>query len=86
MEFAFFNQRILEIDTNGLGARNAFEWTLKMNISFKIRLTYGTGAVDLPKSKQVYSMPSGELSFMIALLSPIVYGSYLIFTDTSTPL
>lgn len=51
----------------------------------KYILTYGIGAVDLPNNKQVYSMPSALVSFKIALLSPIVYGSYLTFTEISTP-
>lgn len=46
---------------------------------------YGMGAVDLPYNKHVYSIPSGLVNFRIALLSPIVKGSYLTFTDTSTP-
>lgn len=33
---------------------------------------WGYGALDLPNSIQVYSIPSGEISFRIALLSPIV--------------
>jgi hypothetical protein len=46
----------------------------------------GSGAVALPNRRQLYSIPSGEVSFMIALVSPIVNGSYLTFTKISTPL
>jgi len=49
-------------------------------------VTCGSGAVDLPRRRQVYSMPSGLVSLRIALVSPIVNGSYLTFTRISTPL
>lgn len=42
--------------------------------------------MDFPNNKHVYSMPSGLFNLRIALLSPIVNGSYLILTDTSIPL
>lgn len=50
-----------------------------------IIITCGIGAVDFPYKRQVYSMPSGLVSLSIALLSPIVKGSYLTLTETSTP-
>ena len=46
---------------------------------------YGRGALDFPYNRQVYSIPSGLVSLMMALLSPIVNGSYLTLTDTSIP-
>ena len=49
-------------------------------------ITCGRGAVALPSSRQVYSMPSGLVNLIIALVSPIVNGSYLTFTMISTPL
>lgn len=47
--------------------------------------TYGFGAIASPFKIQVYSIPSGLVNFKIALLYPIVKGSYLILTDISTP-
>jgi len=41
--------------------------------------------VDFPIRRQVYSMPSGLVSFKIDLLSPIVKGSNLILTVISMP-
>jgi hypothetical protein len=46
---------------------------------------YGCGAVDLPNKRHVYSIPSGLVSLRTPLLSPIVYGSYRILHETSTP-
>lgn len=46
----------------------------------------GCGAEDLPNNIALYSMPSGEVNLRIPLLSPIVYGSYLMLTWHSTPL
>lgn len=46
----------------------------------------GCGAVDLPKRRQVYSIPSGLVSLRTPLLSPIVNGSNLTEHETSVPL
>ena len=46
----------------------------------------GCGAVDLPKRRQVYSIPSGLVSLRTPLLSPMVNGSNLIEHWTSVPL
>ena len=57
----------------------------KLHYEKRIIITCGIGAVDLPYSKHVYSIPSGLVSLRIALASPIVNGSYLTFTETSSP-
>jgi len=47
---------------------------------------WGWGADDLPNNIALYSIPSVLVSLRIPLLSPIVNGSYLMFTWHSTPL
>lgn len=46
---------------------------------------YGWGAVECPWRMQPYSIPSGDTSLRIALLNPMLLGSNLTFTFTSSP-